>query len=78
MKRSNWMPNNCPVITRTADGVNVGRCWYYMKDTKTCPTHGLVIDEEEMADRLSASSPNLQNIPVHTKIGNKIRKALGK
>ena len=31
---------NCPVIEKTADGVHVGRCWFYMKDGKTCPRHG--------------------------------------
>ena len=31
---------NCPVMEKTADGVPVGRCWFYMKDGKTCPRHG--------------------------------------
>ena len=31
---------NCPVIEKTADDVRVGRCWFYMKDGKTCPRHG--------------------------------------
>lgn len=35
-------PNNCAVIERTADGVNVGACLFYLKDGKTCPRHGIV------------------------------------
>lgn len=34
--------NNCPIIEKTADGVPVGRCWFYMQDGKTCPRHGNV------------------------------------
>lgn len=33
-------PNNCAVMERTADGVAVGRCWFYMPDGHTCPRHG--------------------------------------
>jgi len=36
---------NCPVIEQTADGVSVGRCWFYMADGKTCPRHGDVSEE---------------------------------
>jgi hypothetical protein len=36
---------NCPINEQTADGVPVGRCWYYLKDGKTCPCHGDVEDE---------------------------------
>lgn len=35
-------PNNCAVIERTADGVNVGACWFYLTDGITCPRHGVV------------------------------------
>lgn len=33
-------PNNCPVIEKTADGVIVGTCTYFLPDSKTCPRHG--------------------------------------
>ncbi len=33
-------PNCCPLIEKTADGVEVGTCTFYMKDGKTCPRHG--------------------------------------
>lgn len=33
-------PSNCPIREFTADGVNVGRCWCYLKDGHTCPRHG--------------------------------------
>ena len=32
-------PNNCPLIEKTADDVEVGTCCFYMKDN-TCPRHG--------------------------------------
>ena len=35
-------PNNCAVIERTADGVRVGACCFYLKDGITCPRHGKV------------------------------------
>ena len=31
---------NCIIIEKTADGVSVGRCWFYLYDGKTCPRHG--------------------------------------
>ncbi len=31
---------NCPIIEQTADGDNVGRCWFHLPDGKTCPRHG--------------------------------------
>jgi len=33
-------PENCPIREQTADGVPVGRCWFHLKDGKTCPRHG--------------------------------------
>lgn len=36
---------NCPITEQTADGHNVGRCWFYLPDGKTCPRHGDVSDE---------------------------------
>ena len=32
-------PNNCPLIEKTADGVEVGTCCFFMVDNK-CPRHG--------------------------------------
>ena len=32
-------PNNCAIRERTAEGVSVGRCWFYLKDG-ICPRHG--------------------------------------
>jgi len=39
--------NNCPIIEATADGVLVGRCWYYLKQDK-CPRHGDVGREKQV------------------------------
>jgi len=34
---------NCPIREFTADGVNVGRCWYWLGETgHICPRHGNV------------------------------------
>lgn len=38
---------NCPINEQTADGVIVGRCWYYLPDGHTCPRHGDVTIEVE-------------------------------
>jgi len=40
-------PNNCPIRERTADGVSVGRCWFWLGDNETCPRHGDVSKELE-------------------------------
>ena len=37
-------PRNCPVNEKTADGVAVGVCTFYLKDGITCPRHGIVKD----------------------------------
>jgi len=37
--------NNCPIIEKTADGISVGRCFYYLPDGNTCPRHGDVSSE---------------------------------
>jgi alkylated DNA nucleotide flippase Atl1 len=34
--------NNCAVISRTANGRNMGACAYHLADGKTCPVHGVV------------------------------------
>ena len=36
---------NCPIQEQTADGVNVGRCYYSLPDGKTCPRHADVSPE---------------------------------
>ena len=36
------MPNNCAVIERTANGVSVGVCTFYLENGTTCPRHGKV------------------------------------
>lgn len=33
-------PRNCPLIEKTADGVVVGTCTFFMRDGRTCPRHG--------------------------------------
>lgn len=33
-------PSNCPLIEKTADGIEVGTCCFYMEDGTTCPRHG--------------------------------------
>lgn len=41
-------PQNCPIVERTADGIAVGRCWFWMEDGHTCPRHGdLNLPEEK-------------------------------
>lgn len=37
-------PNNCPILEQTADGYNVGRCWFHLENNK-CPRHGDVTEE---------------------------------
>ena len=34
--------DNCPIIEQTADGTNVGRCWFYLHPAVNycCPRHG--------------------------------------
>lgn len=42
---------NCPINEQTADGVTVGRCYFYLEDGNTCPRHGDVSLEVERFDR---------------------------
>ncbi len=37
--KGDYFKENCPVIQRTADGINVGRCWMHIKANR-CPYHG--------------------------------------
>jgi len=30
----------CAVLERTADGIPVGRCWFFVGDRYVCPRHG--------------------------------------
>lgn len=53
-------PNNCPINEQTADGVPCGRCWYYLKDGKTCPRHGDV--SIEVARYRKTGFSTLENI----------------
>lgn len=32
--------NNCPIRERTADGISVGRCLFYIGPNWICPRHG--------------------------------------
>lgn len=34
------LEKNCAINERTADGVLVGRCHFYVGDDDTCPRHG--------------------------------------
>lgn len=43
---------HCPIRERTADGVAVGRCWFYLPDGRTCPRHG---DVAEAVERIRAT-----------------------
>jgi hypothetical protein len=48
--------NNCAINEETADGVAVGRCWFYLTDGKTCPRHGdvsLAMNRYRMNGRLT-------------------------
>ncbi len=40
MKRSKFMPDNCPVNQRTGDGASVGRCWHFIGKAGVCELHG--------------------------------------
>lgn len=44
MKLNNqpFNPNCCAVRERTADGTNVGRCWFRLDEKDICPRHGNV------------------------------------
>ena len=40
-----WMPDNCQIREHTADGVSVGRCWYFLEpgpsgEHTVCVRHG--------------------------------------
>ncbi len=40
-------PNNCPIREHTADGVNVGRCFFHCPND-VCPRHGDVSEALEL------------------------------
>ena len=56
--------SNCPVRERTGDGVSVGRCWRFMPDQKTCPTHGDVSAQVAEYKRTG----KMQEAPTKTKV----------
>ena len=58
-------PRNCAVRERTADGVSVGRCWFYVGDTDVCPRHG---DVSEVM-RVYRETGNLGEDPRTRKAG---------
>lgn len=31
---------NCPILEVTSDNKSCGRCWFHLRDGKTCPRHG--------------------------------------
>ena len=35
-------PNACAVNEETAEGISVGRCWFYVGVEDVCPRHGNV------------------------------------
>ena len=39
---ANILPNNCPVIEKTADGISVGACCFYIGTEGYCRRHGMV------------------------------------
>lgn len=49
---ANFMPRNCPVVEKTADGMVVGTCEFYLKDGMTCPRHGQVKYVDEIGKRV--------------------------
>jgi hypothetical protein len=34
---------NCAVRERTGDGISVGRCWFHVDKSYSCPRHGNVL-----------------------------------
>jgi hypothetical protein len=40
MKHKPFYPECCAVRERTADGTNVGRCWFWLDEKDICPRHG--------------------------------------
>jgi hypothetical protein len=50
---------NCPIIEQTGDGVNCGRCWFYLPDGKTCPRHGdvsVAVNKYKLTNKLTLES----------------------
>ena len=39
---------NCAVLECTADGISVGRCWFYVGDNYICERHGDVRKIQEI------------------------------
>jgi len=47
---ASW-PSSCPINEQTGDGMTCGRCWFFLKDGRTCPRHGDVSVEVERYKR---------------------------
>lgn len=55
--------NNCPILEFTADGIPVGRCWYYLKNN-ICPRHGNVALERDRYIKTGKLSPDPNRKPT--------------
>ena len=58
-----WDDVCCPIREFTADGVNVGRCWFHLSGGKTCPRHGNVseaVERYKATGKLTDDSRELQ------------------
>lgn len=53
---------NCAIREFTADGVSVGRCWYFVGDENRCPHHGDVTE----AQKLYRETGKLTNDPTRS------------
>ena len=56
---------NCPINEMTADGIRVGRCWFYLPDGKTCPRHGDVskaVEKYERDGKLTLETDHKRNM----------------
>ena len=67
---------NCPIRERTADGIAVGRCWYYLPDGKRCPRHGDVSAAVEVFNATGRLSDEreycISSLPPVIKRGGKV------
>ena len=50
--------NNCAVISRTADEMNMGTCAYHLADGMTCPAHGVVKQTRPNIHRADPPKPD--------------------
>lgn len=62
--------NNCPINEQTADGVQVGRCYYYLNQN-VCPRHGdvsLALSRYKITGELTLESTHYSESPKKTVI----------